>query len=43
MEPTESWAYLAVTIVGLMLALIASWVQARKAARIDPIVALRYE
>jgi predicted permease len=43
MEPADSWAYLAVLVVGMVLVIVASWIPARRAARVNPIVALRYE
>lgn len=43
MEPADSWAYLAVLVVGTVLVVVASWLPARRAAKVNPIVALRYE
>ena len=42
-EPTESWVYAGVLIVGVTLVLIASWLPARRASRVDPVSALRHE
>jgi putative ABC transport system permease protein len=42
-EPTESWAHIVVLVLGLALIFLASWVPARRAAQVDPIVALKYE
>ncbi len=42
-QPTDPWSYLAVAVVLTLVALIASFVPARRAARIDPKAALQYE
>jgi putative ABC transport system permease protein len=42
-RPNDSVTYVAVAAVLLLVALAASWVPARRAARVDPIVALRCE
>lgn len=41
--PTEPAVYAAVSLVLIAVALIASWLPARRAAKIDPLVALRSE
>jgi predicted permease len=42
-SPLDPWTYLAVTLVLLGAVLLASWLPARRAARVDPITALRAE
>jgi predicted permease len=41
--PTDAPTYVAVAIGLLIVALIASWIPARRAARIDPLTALRHD
>jgi predicted permease len=41
--PTDAITYLAVATALLMVALVASWIPARRAARIDPLDALRHD
>jgi putative ABC transport system permease protein len=40
---TEPWPYVAVAAMLLATTLLASYLPARRAARLDPLVALRYE
>jgi ABC-type antimicrobial peptide transport system permease subunit len=41
--PTDPLTYVAVVAVMFVVALLASWVPARRASRIDPLTALRHE
>jgi putative ABC transport system permease protein len=42
-EPTDPTTFAAAAIILAIAALLASWLPARRAARVDPLVALRYE
>ncbi len=42
-KPTDPWTFLSVAAVATATALIASAVPALRAARVDPLTALRYE
>jgi predicted permease len=41
--PTDPMTFLAVTALLIVIATLSSWVPARRAAKVDPTVALRYE
>jgi ABC-type antimicrobial peptide transport system permease subunit len=42
-QPTDPLAFTAVALLLLLVGLLASWLPARRAAKVDPVIALRAE
>ena len=42
-NPADPWVYLALSVTLLLVTELASWFPARRATRIDPVIALRTE